>query len=64
MDTGTPFTTREIYSEDTNGETGTRNQWITKPVLKPFNWRAQFAVAWKELNLSSWCIPSLYIYHF
>ena len=25
LDTGTPGTSREIYSEDANGETGTRN---------------------------------------
>ena len=28
-----PGTSREIYSEDANGETRTRNPWITNPVL-------------------------------
>ena len=29
LDTGTPGTSREIYSEDADGETRTRNPWIT-----------------------------------
>ena len=29
LDTGTPGTSREIYSEDANGETRTRNPWCT-----------------------------------
>ena len=33
LDTGTPGTSREIYSEDADGETRTRNPWITNPVL-------------------------------
>ena len=33
LETGTPDTSREIYSEDANGETRTRNPWITNPVL-------------------------------
>ena len=33
LDTETPGTSREIYSEDANGETRTRNPWITNPVL-------------------------------
>ena len=33
LDTGTPGTNREIYSEDADGETRTRNLWITNPVL-------------------------------
>ena len=33
LDAGTPGTSREIYSEDANGETRTRNPWITNPVL-------------------------------
>ena len=31
--TGTPCTSREIYSEDADGETWTRNLWLTNPVL-------------------------------
>ena len=64
LDTGTPGTSREIYSEDANGETGTCNPWLTKAVLKPLSYTAQFAISGKELNLFSWCILSLYIYHF
>ena len=30
LDTGTPGTSREIYSEVADGETRTRNPWITK----------------------------------
>ena len=33
LDTGTPGTSREIYSEDAEGEARTRNPWITNPVL-------------------------------
>ena len=29
LDTETPGTSREIYSEDAEGETRTRNPWIT-----------------------------------
>ena len=32
-DTGTSGTSREIYSEDADSETRTRNPWITNPVL-------------------------------
>ena len=35
LDTGTPGTSREIYSEDADGETRARNPWITNPVLWP-----------------------------
>ena len=33
LDTGNLGTSREIYSEDADGETRTRNPWITNPVL-------------------------------
>ena len=33
LDTGTLGTSREIYSEDAEGEARTRNPWITNPVL-------------------------------
>ena len=33
LDTETPGTSREIYSEDADGESRTRNPWITNPVL-------------------------------
>ena len=61
LDTGTPGTSREIYSEDADGEIRTRNPWITNPVLEPLSYPAQRAIAGKELSLSSWCIASLYI---
>ena len=32
LDTGTPGTSREIYSEDAEGEARTRNPWITKAI--------------------------------
>ena len=33
LDTGTPGTSREIYSEDADGETRTRNSSVINPVL-------------------------------
>ena len=33
LDIGNPGTSGEIYSEDADGETRTRNPWITNPVL-------------------------------
>ena len=33
LDTGTPGTSRKIYSEDANGETRTRYPWITNSML-------------------------------
>ena len=33
LDTEIPGTSREIYSEDIEGETRTRNPWITNTVL-------------------------------
>ena len=63
LDTETPGTSREIYSEDPEGEARNRNPWITNPVLLPLSYTAQKAIAGKELSLSSWCIASLHIYH-
>ena len=141
LDTGTPGTSRETYSEYADGETRTRNPSITNPVLQPLSytvqsycwegvefiqlvyciiiylsslnchwlliWEVQWfywtqellvpvenftvrmpmgrlelatpglqtqcsshwaiqlkVIAGKELSLSSWCIASLYIYHY
>ena len=36
---------------------------LTTWTTKPLSYTAQFAIAEKELSLSSWCIASLYIYH-
>ena len=41
LDIGTPGTSGEIYSEDANDETRTRNPWITNPVLQPLSYTAQ-----------------------
>ena len=41
LDGGTACTSREIYSEDGDGETGTSNTWITNPALWPFSYTAQ-----------------------
>ena len=41
LDTETPGTSREIYSEDAEGEARTRNPWITNPVLQPLSYTAQ-----------------------
>ena len=64
LDTETPGSSREIYTEDADGESRTRNPWITNPVLQPLSYKSSKAIAGKELSLSSWCIASLYIYHF
>ena len=64
LDTETPGTSREIYSEDSEGEARTRNPSITNPVLQPLSYKSSKAIAVKELSLSGWCIASLYIYHF
>ena len=41
LDTETPGTSREIYSEDAEDEIQTRNPWITNPVKKPLSYTAQ-----------------------
>ena len=64
LDTGTPGTSREIYREDADGETRIRNPWITKSSALAIELYSSKAIAEKELSLSSWCIASLYIYHF
>ena len=37
LETGTPGTSRELYSEDADGETRTRNAWITGFVTVAFS---------------------------
>ena len=37
----TPSTSREMYSEDVDGETRSRNLWITNLVYWPLSYRAQ-----------------------
>ena len=41
LDTGTPGISREIDSEDADGNTRTRNPWITNPVLEELSYTAQ-----------------------
>ena len=64
LDTETPGTSREIYSEDAEAETRTRNLRITNRVLRSIELYHSKRIAGKELSLSSWCIASLYISHF
>ena len=59
LDTGPPGTSREIYSEDANSQ-----PLGYKPSVLAIELNSSKAIAGKELNLSSWCIASLYIYHF
>ena len=64
LDIGTPGTNREIYSENADGKTPTRNPLDYKPSALAIELYSSKAIAGKELSLSSWCIASLYIYHF
>ena len=41
LDTGTSGTSREIYSEDADGETQIRNPSVINRVLKPPSYTAQ-----------------------
>ena len=41
LDTENPATSREIYSEDADGETRAVNIGITNPVLWPLSYTAQ-----------------------
>ena len=63
LDAGTARTSTEIYSEDADGETQTHKHWIANSLLWPLSYIAQNYHK-KQLSLSSWCIASLYIYHF
>ena len=58
LDTGTPGTSREIYSEDADGETRTRNPWITNPVFWPLSYTAQ------KLLLGSSVYPVGVLHHY
>ena len=64
LDTGIPGNSREIFSDDADSKTRTRNLSVINRVLHILNYIAQKLITWKELKLSSWCIASLYIYHF
>ena len=58
LDTEIPGTTKEIYNVDADGETRTRNLWITNPVLKPLSYTAQ-----KLLLGRSWVYPVGVLHH-
>ena len=53
LDTGTPGTSREIYSEDADGETRIRNPLDYKPSALAIELYSSKAIAGKELSLSS-----------
>ena len=59
LETRTQGSSGEIYSEDANGKTRTRNPWFTNPVLSPLSFSAQFAIAGRELSLYCHGIASL-----
>ena len=60
-DTGTPDTSREIYSEDAGWNS---QPFGNKPSALAIQLNSSKAIVGKELNLSSLCVSSLYIYHF
>ena len=62
LDTETPGTSREIYSED--AEDSNSQSLDYKPSALAIELYSSKAIAGKELSLSSWCMASLYIYHF
>ena len=65
LDTGTPGTSREIYSVDADAQTRTTICTLDyKPSALAIELYSSKAIAGKELSLPSWCIESLYIYHF
>ena len=52
LDTGTPGTSREIFSEDAGGETGIRNPLGYKPSALAIELTSSKAIAGKELASS------------
>ena len=62
LDTRTPGSSREIYSEDTNLSDSNSEPLDYKPTALAIERYSSEAIAGKELSLSSWCIASLYIY--
>ena len=64
LDTGTPSTSRDIYSEDADDWDSNSQPLGYKPDALAIELNSSIAIAGKELSLSSWCIASLYIYHF
>ena len=64
LDTGTPGTSKEIYSEDADVELPNSQPLDYKPSVLAIELYSSKAIASKELSLSSWCIASLYLHHF
>ena len=64
LGTGTPGTSREIYSEDADDGTMNSQPLGCKPSALAIELYSSKAIAGKELSLSSWCIASLYVHHF
>ena len=54
LDTGTPGTSREIFSEDADDGTRTCNPLDYKPSALAIELYSSKAIAGKELGLSSW----------
>ena len=54
----TPGTSGEIYSDDADCETRTRQPLGYKPSALAIELTSSKAIAGKELSLSSWCIAS------
>ena len=52
----------ELYSEDADDGNRTRNPF--KPSALAIELNSSKSIAGKELSLFSWCVPSLYVYHF
>ena len=59
LDTGTPVTSREIFSEDVDDVDSNSQLLNYKPSALAIELYSSKAVAGKELSLSSWCIASL-----
>ena len=64
LDTETPGTSREIDIEEAEGVQRTRKPQDYKPSALAIEPYSSKAIAGKELSLCSWCIASLYVYHF
>ena len=50
--------------QDGDSEIRTRNPSVIKTSALTIELNSSKAIAGKELSLSSWCIASLYVYHF
>ena len=57
LDTETPRASREIYSEDAEGEAQRRNLWITNPLLDPVSYTSH------KLLLGKSCVYPVGVLH-